>query len=188
MKSRTHPYKKNRNFWSGVIMMTLSFFWITGLAWAQNEEETNAPALNQEIPLSDNDVIETNVDIDQMKFNDHSPRNRSRQEPINPILERSDKTIQPEHQSVGGSGALQIKEDQIITINRSLKKIIEENEKLRQQSHELDTELRQLRGQRNIDQNRVNTISVERDAYKNQNEIMSGVNAKYSQDIDDLKR
>jgi len=131
--------------------------------------------MNAEVPTDeDNSVIETDIELDQMKFNSNSDDRRSETD-----LDKGDRTLAP--------GRLQIKEDRIVIINQSLKKMIEENDKLLRQNRDLDTQVRDLRGQRNIDTTRAGTIAVERDAYKSQNEIMNGLTHKYAEDIEVLK-
>lgn len=174
---RTQPKigLKIQDHWQRTVVLTVSFCLAAGLlrAQEQNQDPVHNPAANQVQPSAD-EVITTDIGLDQMEMNQPvgiEPR---------PAAERPRKSARPEE--------LQIKEDQIIAVNRSLKKIIEANEKLRKQAKELDAQLRELRGQRNIDLTRVNTISVERDAYKSQNEIMSGLTQRYVEDIEGLKR
>jgi tetratricopeptide (TPR) repeat protein len=82
---------------------------------------------------------------------------------------------------------IEINERHVIQINQTLRKVIEENEKLMTQNKDLDLQLRNLRGQRNLETNRLNTVTVERDAYKTQNEKVLQLNQKYENDILSLK-
>jgi tetratricopeptide (TPR) repeat protein len=175
MMTRFYPYERNqKQFAVGIVVVPFYLFLTAGLSFAQ-EKMVPAPAGNAQTPSQD--VIESDVDFEN--FNEGKVQVQSK-----PILERFEKPAA----SATGSGQLEIKEDEIININRSLKKIIEENKKLEDAKRQLDGELRQLRGQHNIDANRLNTLSVERDAYKSQNDVMSGLTQKYAQDIEDLKK
>lgn len=82
---------------------------------------------------------------------------------------------------------VELKEKEIVQINRSFKKVIEGNMELREKNKELDRRFRNMLGQRNIDVNRMNTVTAERDAYKQQNEQIFGLNKKFAKDIDALK-
>ena len=76
---------------------------------------------------------------------------------------------------------------QIIQINRSLRKLIEENTQLQKQNADLDQQLRNLRGQKNIDNNRMNEVAIQRDAYQKQIEQFSEYNKNYAKQIVDLQ-
>lgn len=82
---------------------------------------------------------------------------------------------------------IELKEREIIQINRSLKKAIEENRRLQEKNKNLDRRVRSMRGQRNIEVNRMKSIITERNAYKQQNEQMSGLNRKFEKDVDELR-
>jgi tetratricopeptide (TPR) repeat protein len=99
----------------------------------------------------------------------------------------TDETAQRPVKQKDALGDIEINERHIIQINQTLRKVIEENEKLRSQNKDLDLQLRNLRGQRNLETNRFNTVTIERDAYKMQNEKVLQLNEKYESDIVALK-
>lgn len=82
---------------------------------------------------------------------------------------------------------IEIKEQEVIQIDRGLRKAIEENQRLQEKNRKIDRQLRMMRGQRNIEANRMNTVTAERDAYKQQNSQIWELKKKFEKDIVDLK-
>ncbi len=74
-----------------------------------------------------------------------------------------------------------ITDDQIIAMSMSLRKLIEDNSKLKNNLADLDQQLRTIRGQQMLDSNRLTEVSLERDALKQQNENIIAVGSQTEQ-------
>lgn len=91
------------------------------------------------------------------------------------VVEASDGGSAPTERRVEG--------DQIIRINSSLRRAIEENSKLYQAQEGLQEELGTVRGQRNIQANRLISVGAERDAYKQKAEEIRAIEEVIGEDI-----
>jgi hypothetical protein len=80
-----------------------------------------------------------------------------------------------------------LREREVIQINRSLKKMIEENEKMRMKNEELDSQLKRFRGQRTIEVNRMNETAQEIDAYKQEIQKVYGTKSELEKNVQALK-
>lgn len=67
---------------------------------------------------------------------------------------------------------------QVVQISSSLRELITENEELKKQLSNLDTQLRNLRGERTLEANRLKEISMERDALRQQTETIANRNSE----------
>jgi len=139
--------------------------WVFGCAgahnaWAQMEDDVVE--------------VETEIGLDQIS-------ERSSTRAISPDAELLPKA--PQGMAESGQedvqerklDKLELKEEQLIKINKSLRNIIEENERLRTEQRNLESQLRNLRGQRAIELNQLNTLRVERDVYKKQSDDVQAV-------------
>ena len=80
-----------------------------------------------------------------------------------------------------------VKEEEILMINRALRDLIEANEQLRREREELDQQLRAIRGQRAIEQNRMNAMAIERDAYKQQTDQVLALRDRMEKDVNEFR-
>ncbi len=78
-------------------------------------------------------------------------------------------------------------EQQVANISKSLKNSIEENRKLREDNQRIEKELGELRGQKEINVNRINALSRQRDDYKTKVEDIENISKQYSKEIEQLK-
>jgi len=96
----------------------------------------------------------------------------------------------PEKVSFGKAASLEglkIKGDQVVHINNTLKRAIEENEQLRKRNDELFEELKFLRGQRQVERNRIETITQEIRSVRDQTDAIVDLNSQYSREIVQLR-
>jgi len=78
-------------------------------------------------------------------------------------------------------------EQQIIAINKSLKNVLEENQKLTQERQALEKELGQLRGESEIRANRINFLSRQREDLQKQTEEARALDSQKAKELADLK-
>jgi len=124
---------------------------------------------------SSSDVIETNIEAGQMIPNT---------EPLEIPAPSNVKTVlEPPKEIVG----MPLKEGQIIELNKTLKSVIEENDKLHEEKEKLDEELKSLRGQRQIEINRINAMTEEMRRVRTQTEGIVDLNQRYSRQLVDLQ-
>ncbi len=82
----------------------------------------------------------------------------------------------------GGGATPQLK-----AINESLKNAIEENKKLTQETKALENELKELRGASEINMNRINFLTAQRDNLQGRIEETGNLNKQYAEQIERLK-
>lgn len=80
-----------------------------------------------------------------------------------------------------------IKSKQIVDINKNLKTVIEENQKLSDLTSRLQGEIDQLQGQRTDDYQKYSDLKKERDQLAAKLDQMSSTNRKYSQEVKQLE-
>ncbi|MDZ4242732.1 MAG: tetratricopeptide repeat protein, partial [Candidatus Omnitrophota bacterium] len=138
------------------------------------------PAANQEILEEDlaDEFITTEIGLDQ-------------------IIVKKDMLLKPDtgyEAPAGGRadgegwGLGELNEHQVIKLNRTLRKMIEENEKLSRENKNLDGEARRLRGQERIDRNRLTSASNEIEDLKRQLQTMMQGNLSTEQEVADLRK
>lgn len=81
-----------------------------------------------------------------------------------------------------------ITDDQIVAMSTSLRKLIEDNSKLKNNLADLDQQLRTLRGQQMLDSNRLTEVSLERDALKKQNENIVAIGSQAEQRLQSVQQ
>lgn len=81
-----------------------------------------------------------------------------------------------------------ITDEQIVAMSMSLRKLIEDNSKLKNNLADLDHQLRTIRGQQMLDSNRLTEVSLERDALKKQNENIIAVGSEAQQRLQVLQQ
>jgi len=79
-------------------------------------------------------------------------------------------------------------EEQFVRINKSLKNLIDENQKLMQQKDKLEKDIESLRGERMVQETRLRTLARERLSTLKKSEIIDSVTANYEQEIQELKK
>jgi len=120
---------------------------------------------------------------------DKGPEMERKQRPIPEVeYRKKQEPVEKEEKEVKKEKKLELKEMQVIEINKSLKNVIEENMQLRDKADQLDEQLRNLRGQRNIELNRMNTLKIERDSYKKQSEEVSAVKERVLEFVDEREK
>ncbi len=112
------------------------------------------------------DTVETEIGLDQVKS---SPPSKT--------------TAQESSQAADMSP----QEQQVILINKSLKKTIEENKKLSEEKKTIEDELRLLRGQKEINATRINSLTSQRDESRQRLEQNQKLIDQYSKEIEELK-
>jgi tetratricopeptide (TPR) repeat protein len=80
-----------------------------------------------------------------------------------------------------------IKEKQVVEINKNLKSVIEENQRLSDLTEKLQSEIESLKDVRTEDQSRYAQLKKERDQLASRVEQVSSSNRKYSQEIKQLE-
>ena len=75
----------------------------------------------------------------------------------------------------------------IIQANRSLKRLIEENERLIQQNNALDTQFKNLKGQRSIELGRMKNLSAEKDQLQARIDTFEEVKSSVEDQLEDFK-
>ena len=119
------------------------------------------------LSLAEEEVVQTEVGLDQIKT---QPKDAKADEDESADL----SDMSPE-------------ERQLILINKSLKGTIEENKKLSEENKTIEDELRQLRGQRDINATRINSLSAQRDDYKALLDNYEKLNQQYTKELESLK-
>jgi len=127
-------------------------------------------------PAQSVEVVETNVDFDQMV-----------PEVVNQKVRLPEDPLEIQYNESAGENSLRFGGEQISTINQTLKKVIEENEKLRRDNQGLDKQLRALRGQREIELNRINLVTQEMKGIRDQTEKIVEANQDYTRQVFELK-
>ena len=153
--------------WPTILVMGLTFMAVT-LSLAQNDDQAQLEVLETNIeftpsPTAAEPIIKPQEDLPQIHFEKTTTEGASPQ--------------------VQGT----LREQQIIELNKTMKQMIEQYELLERQREELDTELRFIRGQRQIEQNRLNTINDEMRRVREQTEQLLNLNQQYSRQIMDAR-
>jgi len=133
-------------------------------------------------------VIETGLDIEQSSFAEDTEIILPQESPpMKPMANLGETGLSTEYQESMQRHKDGLNEEQIILLNRSLKRLIEENEELLKQNNALDRQLRNIRGQRTIETNRLENLTQERDGYKERMEEITGLKEQIEKDVLDYK-
>ncbi|MCB9772011.1 MAG: tetratricopeptide repeat protein [Candidatus Omnitrophica bacterium] len=81
-----------------------------------------------------------------------------------------------------------ITDNQVVQINASLRKLIEENKELQKNISNLDDELKIMRGQQKLESNRISEVAIERDALRKQNEAIIASGSRAEQNLRDVQQ
>lgn len=136
------------------------------------------------------EVLESEIDLGDAVMGEPVPKPVA-VAPQAPVV----KEIKPEKKSevvsseveLPAAGAGKLKEQQIVEIDYLIKQMIEQYESLEEKRTDLDRELRFIRGQRKLDENRLSTITEEMRKVREQTEQVMGLNQRYSQQVTDMR-
>ena len=87
----------------------------------------------------------------------------------------------------GPAETVQIQDTLLMRLNAALRRAIEQNQQLKDDNQQLDRDVKNYMGQKRIDVNRINSIMLERDAYKKQTERILGIKEKLEDNISRYK-
>jgi len=170
-----------------------------------------APVYSQTMDVAEPDdpenvtVIETNIGLDQI-VEEQRPETPSRREVRPQVDVRFAPNNQPAPQKgetgvffadghgseqdsgTGQVGHMELEDTVFLRLNAALRTAIEENRELTDERHKLNEELTGFVGQKRIDANRINSLMVERDAYKQQAQRILTIKEKLENNISDYKR
>ena len=149
---------------SCLLLLVSCLFVLEQPVWAQDER----------IGKDDVVIIETELGFDQIE----EPSEKVDPMPSKHFFKQNKQTALPT-----GFSDIKFDEGQIIQANRILRQLIEQNEKLRKEREKSDAQLRNLKGQRAIERNRMNTMMLERDAYKEKTEEVLKLKEKLESDV-----
>lgn len=87
-----------------------------------------------------------------------------------------------------GNPEITISRERIVQTSTTLKKLIEQNRRLRGQIDELDLKFRNVKGQRAIEVNRLNNVVQERDKYREESERIIELNRQSQMEMRELRQ
>ena len=145
-----------------------------------------------------NDVqyIETEIGLDQMVYEGDEPRDvqpgydPGREDPeAFQGMEETEDALAPDSplKPMDEKQGMVLDEEQWVIINRSLKNAIEENKRLLDESKSVETELKELRGQKEIRRTRISTLTRQRDELRKRIEEAESINSQYEKNLKELK-
>ena len=109
-------------------------------------------------------------------------------EPVNE--KKAPLPIKPD-QSYGAANergdSILFQEEEIVRINQNLRNLIEENEKLRKEKKTLEEQLKDFRGQRQIEVTRLNAITDQRDTFQKRADNLVSQNQIYERELTRLE-
>ncbi len=136
-----------------------------------------APVFAQE--SGDVEVIESELDF--------GPSMNAVTETVRPPM----RDVQPKRQVISSEMQMPaqglLKEEQLVELNFLIKQMVEQFEALESRREELDRELRFIRGQRRLDQNRLGAINDEMRQVREQTEQVIALNQQYSRQLIELR-
>lgn len=205
--NRKPPFEGGRSWvsrGSRCLLVAVSFVIFQGLLYAHAEEPV---VLDREMGWSQERAPKVEVTLDNAGTTGSAPDSVSlsdgrttgaspKAEVIVSDLERDVKAeiVNPEEAIPRAEGApetaagpsdseatsdIEIPGRQVLQINQSLRRMIEENESLRRERDELDKSLRTVRGQRQVEQNRVESAIKERDHLRDEMERVTKLNEEF---------
>lgn len=123
---------------------------------------------DRKLPLPDD--LETTSNVQRPVTSYESPT--SSVQPPATSVQPPTSSLQPPASNVQrpASAVETITDAQVVELSSSLRKLIEDNNKLKSQIADLDSQLKTVRGQQKLESNRFNEVALERDALKKQNE------------------
>lgn len=165
--NKNYPWSIGRQAQAVFVLLLIFVLTRPVLIQAAGDDEMSGDPL-------DTDVIETEIGFDEVL-------------PAEPPMSIKPKAKFKKADVPLSLQKVELTEHDIIQLNRSLRRMIEDNERLIKANKDLDRELRSLRGQWTLEQNRIDAVVIERDAYKKQNDIILQLNKDYEKDLADLK-
>jgi len=121
------------------------------------------------------EVIQTEIDVEQaigIKGTEGSSSSRGRRIEVKPVNEMA--VLSPDEQ-------------QMIKINQSLKNSVEENKKLIEERNSVESELKRLRGEQEIRENRIRTLTSHRDGLTQRAEKAEQLQKQFGDELNQLK-
>lgn len=178
---------------AGMVIFILLF--IPGSVWSQTADSRSSQDAKAVT------VIETNIGLDQIVEDERSrpsetgtrPQVDVRFAPNNqdllPDQKKTDSFAkQPEPTGSTGFGHMELQDTVLLRLNAALRSSIEENQGLLKEQQELSDQLTGFVGQKRIDANRINSLMIERDAYKQQAERVLTIKERLEENISSYKR
>lgn len=169
---RTPVHKK---IWTMACLMLFVFLFccwaLPAISQTPDKKENVAGTKKENTPSRKVEVVQTEVSLDQIVK--EPPK-------ATPAANASPEAAK------GGSDFLP-EEQQIIAINKSLKNVLEENQKLAQERQALEKELGQLRGENEIRANRINFLSRQREDLQKQTDETRALDAQKAKELENLK-
>lgn len=107
-------------------------------------------------------------------------------EPIKKVPERIETV--PDYKEPPARSEVSAASEQILKINKSLKNAISENKKMKDALKALEDQIKMLRGQREIDYNRVNALTQQRDQLLQKTVAIDESNKKNLDELEQLKK
>ena len=141
-------------------------------------------AFSQEEPVTvegDVTIVETEIGLDQIVVQ------RKREGPDRKVSAKAGPAAARDKLLILGDAGPSLTPDKIVDLDRMLKKAIEVNQQLEADKQGLDQQLKNLRGQRTIEVNRIKSLGTERDSYKGMFEQAQKSMLKLQEQISDLE-
>jgi tetratricopeptide (TPR) repeat protein len=126
-------------------------------------------------------IVETEIGLDQIVVQKEKEP-RSEKEPLDPGAGAGQEKV-----LLLGARGPSVTPEKIVDLNRLLKKAIETNQQLEADKAGIDQQLKNLRGQRTIEVNRIKSLGTERDSYKGMLEQSQKSMLKLREQISDLE-
>ena len=111
-------------------------------------------------PEKKSEVIESNIDLDEMTM---PARAESKEKPAGASNEKASSSSD---ESSSNGGDVILTEQQMLRLSQNLKNAIEENKELLKEKEKIMNNFKELRGQREIESSRMNSITQEREELK----------------------
>lgn len=121
--------------------LTLACVWMLGF-WASTDAQTN------KTDAADVEVVETKVNLDEAQVTNHTNEKSNESQKL-------------------GLDQMPVQEEAVVHLNKNLKNAIVENQKLNEARKDLEGQVKMLRGQIEVDHNRLNSITFQRDTMNN---------------------
>ena len=143
-----------------------------------------SPGFSQEEPVTvegEVTIVETEIGLDQIVVQKKKASRPEKESPKAGGGAGRDKLL------ILGDPGPSLTSEKIVDLNRMLKKAIEMNQQLEADKKGIDQQLKNLRGQRTIEVNRIKSLGTERDSYKGMLEQSQKNMLKLREQISDLE-
>jgi len=150
--------------------------------WSQAPE-----ADSKKMPKKEVTYIETEIGFDQVIEEKDAGKPFGIKEDDVFFEKEKEADVKPEKKSNRVPSGFRLKEDQVVLVNQTLKKILEENDNLRRQNEDLDGKLKYLRGQRQIEINRMNKMTDDIKSIRDRTMQIVEENQSYATEVVKMK-